>query len=716
MNYKLTSFLAAVILMAWTLIPARAQDLGAPPPIPADEEPEVLTSGPMHEAYAEPVVADDDDNDDNDWIATKPPPSVIEELPPDERPEGDRYVWVPGYWAWEAEANDYIWVSACWRVAPPNMSWVPGYWNQVDRGWQWVPGFWSPVGTQEIEYLPAPPTTPIDYVAPGPAPAPDQTWVPACWYWQQGSYVRRPGYWLRQQPGWVWVPSHLVWTPRGYVFVHGHWDYPLETRGVLFAPVRFREPSRIRASFRFSPSTVVDISIVTDHLFTSPRACHYYYGDYYDDSYVKIGIFAWFDREHHRRGWYDPIYEYDRVRFHREDPRWEDRERERYEELRRNRDERPPRTYRELETRVARLPEPQRRRAEIAKPLQTVVVNNTTNVKFTQINNETRQTIAKKADDVKNFKDQRRQWETTAAASRQPARDAQNRSNTNDRNSNDRNNADTNDRRPAANTAGRDNAPNRGNAADTASNRGARGTDTASNSARDTARDNTTAARGTGARDNANRDSANRDLSTAARDSASRDTASARDNAARDASAAQDANAARDGNARGGRDNARGDTNSRDTQTAARTGGRDNVDNARPSRDNADAAPRTRDDTAARDGDTARGGADASRGNSRDTDTARSSARGNSDNAPARGRDSGDNPGRGNARGNADSARGNADASRGNSDRAPNRRAVAAKAPERVKVPNSPVASRGNDRTPDQPDADQRGRGRSEGR
>ncbi len=111
----------------------------AAPPIPAQEQPEVLTRGPVHEAFAEPVNLQVQAG----LVAPNQPPANIEEIPPAERPQGDQYVWVPGYWSWDADRNNYIWVSGCWRAAPPNMYWVPGYWSQVSRGWEWVAGFWA---------------------------------------------------------------------------------------------------------------------------------------------------------------------------------------------------------------------------------------------------------------------------------------------------------------------------------------------------------------------------------------------------------------------------------------------------------------------------------------------------------------------------------------------------------------------------------------------
>src|SRR5512141_735640 len=98
-----------------------------PPPIPDQEQPEVLTRGPVHEAFAEPVPLQVQAG----LIVSNAPPANIEEVPPAERPQGNHFVWVPGYWSWDADRNDFIWVSACWRVGPPNTYWVPGYWAQV---------------------------------------------------------------------------------------------------------------------------------------------------------------------------------------------------------------------------------------------------------------------------------------------------------------------------------------------------------------------------------------------------------------------------------------------------------------------------------------------------------------------------------------------------------------------------------------------------------
>ena len=47
----------------------------------------------------------------------KAPPGPIPELPPRDKPPGDNLIWIPGYWAWDPEKNDYLWVSGIWRAA-----------------------------------------------------------------------------------------------------------------------------------------------------------------------------------------------------------------------------------------------------------------------------------------------------------------------------------------------------------------------------------------------------------------------------------------------------------------------------------------------------------------------------------------------------------------------------------------------------------------------
>ena len=134
---------ALAVGLALTPAPAPAQPPvpGQPPAAQPGVDPntgqEVLARGPVHEAYAstyeQPAATP---------VIPKTPPAPIEELPPDEKPEGDNVQWMPGYWHWDEERSDFIWISGFWRVPPPGRVWVPGHWVARRNGYVWIEGHW----------------------------------------------------------------------------------------------------------------------------------------------------------------------------------------------------------------------------------------------------------------------------------------------------------------------------------------------------------------------------------------------------------------------------------------------------------------------------------------------------------------------------------------------------------------------------------------------
>jgi hypothetical protein len=319
---------------------------GNPLPLPAPGQPappaqadpgdgmEVLSKGPIHEAFAStaelPTAAP---------IVAKQPPDPIEEMPPDQKPAGDNVQWIPGYWHWDEENSRFMWISGFWRQPPPGRVWVPGSWREARGGWQWAPGFWQevpPPAAQvnqqvqpEIQYLPEPPAS----VESGPsvaAPTTTSFYVPGAWVWR-GRYVWRPGVWVEYRANWVWVPAHYRWTPAGYVFIDGYWDYPLATRGTLFAPVVFVQPVYARPAFVYTPVYVVSEPCMVGALFVRRGHGCYYFGDYYDPGYATVGYTAWcgtYTRNGFTVGFgvgrtwgYDPLWSYYSVTY-RSAPEW----------------------------------------------------------------------------------------------------------------------------------------------------------------------------------------------------------------------------------------------------------------------------------------------------------------------------------------------------------------------------------------------------------
>src|SRR5688572_25169628 len=109
------SVLPEVTILIASLAPSMAfsQTEGLPPLPPAtdaveevatgdaalEEAVEVLTRGPLHEAFAAPIKQ----NPDPGEVVPQAPPEPIQELPPEVKPEGENVEWISGYWAWDEQ-------------------------------------------------------------------------------------------------------------------------------------------------------------------------------------------------------------------------------------------------------------------------------------------------------------------------------------------------------------------------------------------------------------------------------------------------------------------------------------------------------------------------------------------------------------------------------------------------------------------------------------
>jgi hypothetical protein len=379
----------------------------------SDEGVEILTRGPVHEAFANLSESE------AGYLISRQPPEEIEELPPDYRPEGGNVAWIPGYWSWDDDRNDFIWVSGVWRELPPDRQWVPGYWTSSREGWQFVSGFWANNSRNEIEYLPRPPD-PIERGPSSPRIGADDYWSPGCWVWVNTRYAWQSGYWVPQHTGWVWTPAHYVWTPRGYVYVSGYWDHDIIHRGVMFAPVYYSSPIYRRADYYYSPQIVIDIFFALDNFFVQARSHHYYYGDYYDARYGDRGYEPWYSRRHAydrdegRDRYYreDPIFISYRSQQIRRDPEWDKRAHDEYAYRRNHEDARPPQTYRQQ---VVSRPDSDdrgsRQRTIAARPLDQVVNIETERQKYERVDADRRTEIQSRTRDVRRFRVERQQVE-----------------------------------------------------------------------------------------------------------------------------------------------------------------------------------------------------------------------------------------------------------------------------------------------------------------
>ncbi|MEO5715726.1 MAG: hypothetical protein ABIT37_19760, partial [Luteolibacter sp.] len=367
---------------------------------------EVLTRGPVHEAFAGTISFDPVQG----ILVTTKPPEAIEEIPPEQQLEGDNVVWIPGYWAWDEDQNDFIWISGIWRNLPPGRQWVPGYWSEAQGQYQWTSGYWADTENTEVSYLPEPPRS----VEAGPnieAPSDNYTWVPGNWIWRESRYAWRGGYWNECRPNWNYQPSCYRWTHRGYVYVDGYWDYPVASRGVVFAPVYFGRSYYSRPGFCYTPSLVVSLSVFTNHLFLRPSYGHYYFGDYYAPNYSNSGYYASYSYNSGRRGC-DPIYAYQSWE-NRHDRTWQQHRRDDFQYRRDHQDARPPHTWSALGIR----PEAERARGrnfDLAQPLARVATHRGEGQqRFRSLDQPTRDRFVAQRQDVRKFGQERQRMEAT---------------------------------------------------------------------------------------------------------------------------------------------------------------------------------------------------------------------------------------------------------------------------------------------------------------
>jgi hypothetical protein len=76
-------------------------------------------------------------------VSFGPPPLPVYVQPPC---PAEGFFWVPGYWAFDNDFDDYYWVPGTWVLAPQaGFFWTPGYWTWVGNRFVFYEGYWGPV-------------------------------------------------------------------------------------------------------------------------------------------------------------------------------------------------------------------------------------------------------------------------------------------------------------------------------------------------------------------------------------------------------------------------------------------------------------------------------------------------------------------------------------------------------------------------------------------
>lgn len=211
-------------------------------------------------------------------ITAEPPPPMKEDVLPQLDP---RLQWIPGYWAWWAPDKDFIWVTGTWRLPPPGMQWIPGSWKRFHEGWVWISGFWSSTSKDQLTYIPLPPPQLLEDQAPA-QPGADYFWNRGHWSFdadaQQYNWVT--GSWEQMDPYFYLASAHYVWQPEGYVFIPAFWEWPVENRGLVYAPVSIDRS--VRSTAQVKPLLIKQSEeILRQMSLNYPDFLHIYFHHYY---------------------------------------------------------------------------------------------------------------------------------------------------------------------------------------------------------------------------------------------------------------------------------------------------------------------------------------------------------------------------------------------------------------------------------------------------
>ena len=381
------------------------------------DAPDVLTRGPIHEAYAEPVVFDPTPG----VVVPKPPPDPIEEQPPDQMPEGADVQWISGYWSWDDERGDFIWISGIWRNIPPGRQWYPGYWSEVEGGFQWTSGFWAPVEQEEVEYLPTPPQT-LEVGPNTPAPSAEPRLDARLLVLARGA-LRLAARLLDRVPAELGLDPRRPTSPRPAAASScaGYWDYTLANRGLLFAPVYFQPVVYAQPAFVYTPTVTINSTVLTDHFFCRPSYRHYYFGDYYAAGSARGSSRG--SRSSRAGTWYDPIYAHTRVVNVRRDPGWDVRVRETYRYRTVHVDARPARTFVAQQALFARRQDADVRQFALARTLAQAGRDDNGRVRLERVDRARQAELGQRQQALQQLRERRTRLEAQTQAQREDARE-----------------------------------------------------------------------------------------------------------------------------------------------------------------------------------------------------------------------------------------------------------------------------------------------------
>ena len=244
-------------------------------------------------------------------------------MPPEEKPEGD-VVWIGGYWAWDDDRDDFLWVVRLLaHAAATGKEWVAGYWREQARSVAVGARLLDRPSQEEqgpnVTYYPEPPPPPA--ARPARQAARGRPVLCSGLLDVGRQSLRLAGRLLEPRPSGLRLGCRPTTAGRRTAMSSSPATGTTPSPNAACCTRRWCVDAVVvgpRSSTR--RTTRSRDTIVVDALFVRPGRCHYYFGDYYGPRYVGLGFHCGY---HYSRLHYDPIIVYNRWAY-RDSPGWFD--------------------------------------------------------------------------------------------------------------------------------------------------------------------------------------------------------------------------------------------------------------------------------------------------------------------------------------------------------------------------------------------------------
>ena len=250
----------------------------------------VETRGPVHEAF----VQRNEGKPEIGVAIGKQPPPPLPERPPEQHPTTRTWSGFPAIGHGTPTATILCGSAARFAIRLRDAAGCPAIGQILPRAGIGRRGSGPRKINAHLRYTPEPPA-PLEDGPTTPPPDDNSTYIPGYWFYNEADQALRLAarFLGAMRAGQIWTNPQYSWAPGGYAFCDGYWDYPLDNRGLLYAPAYFPTPLWNNPGWFYRPSYIVALGAFFNSGFYRPGYNNFFFGNYYGNNYASLGYRPW---------------------------------------------------------------------------------------------------------------------------------------------------------------------------------------------------------------------------------------------------------------------------------------------------------------------------------------------------------------------------------------------------------------------------------------